>query len=166
MKKFILMLSCVLLSIFSYSQTEYPRYETDSLGQKVITMTIEQAQKLDNNSDLLALFEKLNVQFGQYDTACIKAVNDKNIVISTQKMEIKKLKDYAKIKDEKIVTLQKEIDSYLLIISSLNKEIAYNNQIISEKNKQIGGFRKKMIIGGVVGGGAILGLLYLLLLGL
>ena len=52
-----------LFSSSSFAQTlDYPRYEVDSLGQKVIVMTIEQAMKLDNNSELLTLFEKLNSQ--------------------------------------------------------------------------------------------------------
>jgi hypothetical protein len=38
---------------------EYPRY-TDSTDKKVVQMTIAQAMKLDNNTELLGLFEELS----------------------------------------------------------------------------------------------------------
>ena len=48
------------LSFAASGQIDYPKVETDSLGQKIVIMTIEQAQKLDNSSDLLVLFGKLS----------------------------------------------------------------------------------------------------------
>jgi len=59
MKKFILTLMISLSSLLSFSQTiDYPRIETDSLGNKVVVMTIEQAQKIDNNFEILNLLTK------------------------------------------------------------------------------------------------------------
>jgi len=50
------------------AQKSYPCYEKDSTGQVLVVMTIEQAQSLDNNTDLLSLFEKMNSQIGTMDS--------------------------------------------------------------------------------------------------
>jgi predicted RNase H-like nuclease (RuvC/YqgF family) len=165
MKSLLTLLVGLLISINVLSQEiEYPRYELDSLGQSVVVMTIEQAQKLDNNSDLLQLFEQLNVQIGSYDSVCVKAVNDKNIVISEQKVLIEQLNTSIDTKDTTIETLQKQVTEYQL------REVMFNDQLINLKDqidlkdKQIREMKTKMIIGGGLGGLAIVGLIISILL--
>ena len=165
MKSLLTLLTILFISINVFSQEiEYPRYEIDSLGQSVIVMTIEQAQKIDNNSDLLILFEQLNVQIGSYDSICIKAVNDKNVVISEQKVLIDQLNINIETKDSTIEALQKQIAEYQL------REVMYNDQLtnlntqISLKDEQIRKMKTKMIIGGSLGGAAIVGLIVAILL--
>jgi chromosome segregation ATPase len=165
MKSLLTLLVGLLISINVLSQEiEYPRYELDSLGQSVVVMTIEQAQKLDNNSDLLQLFEQLNVQIGSYDSVCVKAVNDKNILISEQKVLIEQLNTSIDTKDTTIETLQKQVTEYQL------REVMFNDQLINLKDqidlkdKQIREMKTKMIIGGGLGGLAIVGLIISILL--
>jgi hypothetical protein len=55
-------------------------------------MTIAQAMKLDNNTELLGLFEELGVEMGNFDRVYIKVISDKDVVISKQKVEISNLK--------------------------------------------------------------------------
>jgi hypothetical protein len=50
-------------------------------------MTIAQAMKLDNNTELLGLFE-LGSRDGNFDRVYIKVISDKDVVISKQKVEI------------------------------------------------------------------------------
>jgi hypothetical protein len=54
-------------------------------------MTIAQAMKLDNNTELLGLFEELGVEIN-FDRVYIKVISDKDVVISKQKVEISNLK--------------------------------------------------------------------------
>lgn len=149
-----------LFSSSSFAQTlDYPRYEVDSLGQKVIVMTIEQAMKLDNNSELLTLFEKLNSQLGEYDSACIKVINDKEKVISIQTVEIAKLKESLKTKADQIASLQHRIAEYIVNVGILQDQVKNREGVISEKDRQIRGLKTKMIFGGIGGGAAIIGLI-------
>ena len=168
MKKFLsLMVGLVLsLSVFSqYSKPiEYPKFETDSNGQQVIVMTIEQAQALDNSTDLLALMERANSQIGQYDSVCVKVINDKEQVIASQKLEIAKLKESLNNKDQQIKALQGEVAAYLKKILILENEVANRQQVIDEKNLQIRKMKTKMVFGGIGGGVAIIGLVLGLLL--
>jgi uncharacterized protein (DUF3084 family) len=122
-------------------------------------MTIEQAMKLDNNSELLTLFEKLNSQLGEYDSTCIKVINDKEKVISIQTVEISKLKESLNIKDEQIASLQHRIAEYIVNIGILQDQVKNREDVISEKDKQIRGLKTKMIFGGIGSGAAIVGLI-------
>jgi len=160
MKNIFSLLIFLLLTFTLSAQTiEYPRYEIDSLGQKVIVLTIEQAQKLDNNSDLLILLEKYAQQIAEYDSICIKTVNEKEKVIDLQKIEISKLKENLSVKDKEIKNLQGRINEYILKESFWNEQMKLKDETITIKDKQIGELKTKMIWGGVGGGAAIIGLI-------
>jgi len=163
MKKFLTLIIGMILSLSAYSQysqpkIDYPKFEIDSLGQQVLVMTIEQAQNLDNGTDLLVLLEKQNTQMGQYDSVCVKVINDKEQVIASQKMEIAKLKESINNKDLQIKTLQGEIAAYLKKILILEEQVANRQQVIDEKNLQLRKMKTKMVFGGIGGGVAIIGL--------
>ena len=169
MKKFLTLIIGVILSLSAYSQysqpkIDYPRFEIDSLGQQVLVMTIEQAQNLDNGTDLLVLLQKQNTQMGQYDSVCVKVINDKEQVIASQKMEIAKLKESINNKDLQIKALQGEVVSYLKKILILEDQVNNRQQVIDEKNLQLRKMKTKMIFGGLGGGVAIIGLILGLLL--
>jgi len=164
MKKFLTIFLVLFYCTLTRAQIEYPRYSVDSLGQKIVLLTIEQAIKLDNNMEVLALFEKMNAQISEYDSVCIKVVADKDKVIGSQKLEISKLKESLQNKDSQISTLQREISDYLVRISILEEQVENRNLVITEKDTQITGLRNKVIFGGIGGGVVIIGLTALLLL--
>ena len=169
MKNFLTLIIGMILSLSAYSQysqpkIDYPRFEIDSLGQQVLVMTIEQAQNLDNGADLLVLLQKQNTQMGQYDSVCVKVINDKEQVIASQKMEIAKLKESINNKDLQIKALQGEVVSYLKKILILEDQVNNRQQVIDEKNLQLRKMKTKMIVGGFGGGVAIIGLILSLLL--
>ena len=163
MKKFLTLIIGMILSLSSFAQyskpIEYPKFEIDSNGQQVLVMTIEQAQNLDNSTDLLVLLEKQNTQMGQYDSVCVKVINDKEQVIASQKMEIAKLKESINNKDLQIKALQGEVASYLRKILILEDEVANRQQVIDEKTLQLRKMKTKMVVGGLGGGVAIIGLI-------
>lgn len=158
MKKILLLMAFLVMSVFVNAQIDYPRFETDSLGQQVVVMTVQQAQQLDNNSELLLLFEGLNAKMMENDSICIKVINDKDYVISTQKLEISKLKESLNTKDEKIKTLQSEIDKHNEKVAILEAQLLNRNQMIELKDRKINSLKLKMGIGGGLSGLAIIGL--------
>lgn len=164
-KLYIFTILIFLLNIASAQKIEYPRYDVDSLGNTVVIMTVEQAQKLDNSVELLLLLEKLNSQSQDYDLICIKTINDLNNIISIQKIEISKLKEYLKNKDEQILTLLSEALAYEKKVNILEQEVSNRQGVIDEKDKQIKNLKTKIIIGGVGGGVAITGLILFILFG-
>jgi hypothetical protein len=162
MKKLALLIIFLIFSISSYSQ-EYPRFETDSTGQKVVLMTIEQAQALDNNTDLLILFEKLNSDITDYDKICLKVINEKDEIINTQTVQISKLKEALLNKDEQILNLQKTNENKDKTILILNKTIENKDKEINLHLGEIKRVKNKSLIGGFIGGTSIIGLVIALI---
>lgn len=163
MKRFLSLMVGLVMSFTLFAQSskpiEYPKYDVDSNGQQVLVMTIQQAQALDNSTDLLALLERLNTQINDYDSVCVKVINDKEAVIASQKIEISKLKQSLDNKDEQIKALQGEVASYLKKILILEDQLVNRGKVIDEKNLQIRKMKTKMVLGGIGGGVAIIGLI-------
>jgi peptidoglycan hydrolase CwlO-like protein len=145
MKKLIIILFC-LLSFASFGQISYPRFETDSSGKKLVVLTLEQAQALDNSTDLLILFEKLDSQIGNYDSICIKVIEEKDHVIAVQTVQISKLKEALQGKDDQIANLQKTLQKKEEKITSLEKENKNKDTEIALHKKQIGKLKFKSLL--------------------
>lgn len=160
MKKIILIFSFIFaLHSVCISQIDYPRYQKDSLGQTVVMMTIAQAQWLDNNTDLLSLFKKLDNQILDYDSICIKVLNDKDAVIVKQTIQIQDLKESSQIKSLQILNLQTTITNNELKASSLEKELLNKNAEIAIHVKQVKKTKRKAMLGGALSGLTIIGLI-------
>ena len=160
MKKIILIFSFIFaLHSVCISQIDYPRYQKDSLGQTVVMMTIAQAQWLDNNTDLLSLFKKLDNQILDYDSICIKVLNDKDAVILKQTIQIQDLKESSQIKSLQILNLQTTITNNELKASSLEKELLNKNAEIAIHVKQVKKTKRKAMLGGALSGLTIIGLI-------
>jgi len=165
MKKFILAL-IVLLTVQAnaFSQISYPRFDTDSLGRGVVIMTIEQAQSLDNNTDLLRLFEKLDTQIGEYDEVCIRVIGQKDAVIAFQDIEIKKLKESLLNKDDQIGKLQKEVSLSTGKITSFESELKKKDEEIKLHKGEIRRVKRNAIVGGSISTIGFIGLIITLIL--
>jgi hypothetical protein len=158
---FTILMTLVLTSVFSQVTPEikYPRFETDSLGKKVIVMTIPQAMKLNNNSDLLEKFEAQDIKMKEYENLCVKVISEKDVVIAKLNLTVSKQEGQLLVKDEKIESLQGEILGWMKRNSILEKQLANRQDVIDEKDKQLGKLKTKMIIGGGLGSLAIIGLI-------
>lgn len=162
MKNLILLFAFVFSFGFANAQIEYPRLETDSLGQQIVVMTIKQAQSLDNNTDLLLMFEKLDSKLIDYDSLCLKVVNDKDIVIASQTVQISNLKNSVLVKDEKIRELQSKVADLELKIVKFQAEIDNKNKEIKLHKDQITSAKWKFGAGGGIIGvlvGVVIGIL-------
>ncbi len=158
---FTILMTLVLTSVFSQVTPEikYPRFETDSLGRKVIVMTIPQAMKLNNNSDLLEKFEAQDIKMKEYENLCVKVISEKDVIIAKLNLTVSKQEGQLLIKDEKIESLQSEILGWIKRNNILEKQLSNRQGVIDEKDKQLGRLKTKMIIGGGLGSLAIIGLI-------
>lgn len=160
-KLFTLLMTLVFTTMFSQvtQEIKYPRFEVDSLGQKVVIMTIPQAMKLNNNSNILEKFEKLQAEMQDYENICIKVIDEKDKVIAKLDVVITKQDGQLIVKDEKIKALQGEILGWMEKTGALEKQLANRQQVIDEKDKQLRRLKTKMVITGVGGSVVIVGLL-------
>ena len=159
-KLFTILTMLVFTTMFSQvtQEIKYPRFEKDSLGQKVIIMTIPQAMKLNNNSNILEKFEKLQAEMQDYENICIKVIDEKDKVIARLDVVITKQDGQLVAKDEKIKALQGEILSWMEKNNVLEKQLANRQEVIDEKDKQLSRLKTKMVVGGIGGSVIIIGL--------
>ena len=159
-KLFIILITLISTTMFSQvtQQIRYPRFEKDSLGQKVVIMTIPQAMKLNNNSNILGKFEELQAEMQDYENVCIKVVNEKDEVITKLNVVVTKQDQQLVIKDDKIKALQGEIIGWMQKNKVLETEVANRQKVIDEKNSQLSRLKTKMVVGGIGGSVVIIGL--------
>lgn len=158
MKKiYTILMTLIVTTMFSQLTPEikYPKFEVDSLGQKVIVMTIPQAMKLNNNSDLLEKFEAQDIKMKEYETLCIKVISEKDDVIAKLNVTIGHQDGQLLVKDEKMKSLQGEILGWMERNKVLEAQLANRQQVIDEKDKQLRRIKLKMVVGGL-GGVAII----------
>lgn len=164
MKKFILAIVLILSSFNVFSQIDYPRYEKDSLGNYIVIMTVEQAQILDNETDLLYLFEQLNSEIVNYDSVCVKVIRDKDEVISQQTLAIGKLKEIVNVKNQEVEVLKNTIAVKDSTIQNLDSQILKGEEQLNISKKKIRELKTKMWIGGSGGSLAIIALVLAIIL--
>lgn len=159
-KLFIILMTLTFTTMFSQvtQQIRYPRFEKDSLGQKVVIMTIPQALKLNNNSNILGKFEQLQAEMQDYENVCIKVVNEKDEVITKLNVVVTKQDQQLVIKDDKIKALQEEVIGWMQKNKVLETEVANRQKVIDEKNSQLSRLKTKMVVGGIGGSVVIIGL--------
>ena len=159
-KLFTLLMTLVFTTMFSQvtQKIKYPRFEVDSLGQKVIVMTIPQAMKLNNNSNILEKFEQLQAEMQDYENICVKVINEKEEVIAKLDVVITKQDSQLVKKDEKINALQQEILGWMQKNQVLQIEVTNRQKVIDEKDSQLSRLKTKMVVGGIGGSAIIIGL--------
>lgn len=148
----LIMLMFTTLAFSQKKEIDYPRYEVDSLGQKVVVITVRQAMILDNNSDLLILLKKQVIEMNEYEDICVKVINDKEVVISKMTVQISKLEKDLVVKDDKIKILQDEILALVAKLKLSDEQLTNRDDVIKTMNKQMSNLKTKMIIGGIGGG--------------
>jgi hypothetical protein len=120
-----------------FSQNLYPKIFVDSTGQKLVIFTYQQAQKIDNNFELLILLEKKGVECDSLNLGYLKVIdnlesqnrllnssvsllNSQSVDKTTQirnleeqlsncQISNKDCDSQIKIRDEQIVVLKKEL---------------------------------------------------------
>lgn len=154
----------MIICMCGISQSEYPKYSIDN-NKQVVIFTIEQAQEIDNNLELLELLQKLNNKYLDYDSLNLKVINELGDVIALQKLEITTLKESNTFRDNIINVLKKEIELYITNTQLLKAQVSNRQEVIEYKDKKLKQYKTYMIGGSIVSGTIITSLLYLLLSG-
>jgi hypothetical protein len=160
--KFLLTFISVLFFTSVFSQ-DYPRIEKDSLNNDVMVLTIDQAQKVDNDLDLLNLYKSLDDECAKQESVYVQVVNDKDAVIASLKLEKAALIEFSENKVAQITALQNQINEYKNNNSILQAQVDNKQKVIGEKDLQIGILKSKFKWTGI-GAVAIITVLTTLLL--
>ena len=119
--KIIFCLIATMISFVSTSQ-EYPKIEHNKRGEKVVVFTLEQAQKIDNDLEILSLLEKSSIQCDSLNLSNART-------IEAQARQIEFL-------DKGIILLEEQVkdkDLQIENISTRFKNLEKNNKICDEQ---------------------------------
>jgi hypothetical protein len=165
MKNTILSLMLLLFSIKSFSQKiDYPLIHVDSLGKTVITMTIEQAQILDNKIDLLYLLEDINLRMYGTDSICLSVINEKGIIIANQDIKIYELESLLENKSQQVENIKNIIAQHQIKEMLYKDELSNKDKEISLHLDEVKRVRKKMRFSSIASGVIITSLVGILIL--
>jgi predicted RNase H-like nuclease (RuvC/YqgF family) len=138
MKTIFLSLILTLTSFLCKSQDDnFPRFliqDGDTIG---IVISVEQAQKLDNNSELLSLFKKLRIDCDNLDTHYIQIINTMDQQVALLKINIKEMEDQSDKKSDMLENLKQQLNN-----SKESNRLC--DQIIENKDQEINILKKEL----------------------
>ena len=164
-KIFLSLLLILPISLFGKSietdSTDFPAWyiiNGDTIG---VTFTIEQAQKIDNDLELLYLMEQKGASCDSLSVRYIRIIDEKDNTISFLQLKVNTLEDIINDKESQIGILLDKANNYEKDINLANSQLLKKDTIIVNKNLQIGELNKEVtkykkqrnlaIGGGVVG---------------
>lgn len=146
-----------ITSFISYSQN-YPKIETDSTGRKLVVMTYEQAQKIDNAFELLTLLEKSGAECDSLTLSYVKVIDGLNHQVSLLEVDLNLYKGQIIDKDKQIENLQQRLNNCETIKSTCDQQISVRDKQIVLLDNEIKTLKTKRNIAygagivGVIGG--------------
>lgn len=140
MKKILLLLSFLMSISFIFGQNkdvpEFPQYyikNGDTLG---VIISLEQAQKIDNDYDMLELLRNYKVSVDKLDSAYIFVIDNMKQQVAVLNLKITQLEGIIKIKDSQIENLKEQIDKYRRDNDLANAQLKAKDEIIDNYKKE------------------------------
>lgn len=153
MNKFLTTLLMILSFISVKAQTELPQYFIEGGDTIGIIISVEQAQMLDNDSELLELFKKMRIDCDNLDTHYVSIINKLEEQIVLLKFQISDLVHQGAEKDKLIRNLKKSLELSEENTRLCEEQLELKNEEIKILKKEI--FRQKVkkivSVGGNIG---------------
>jgi len=135
----------ILISVTSYSQTtkrdsiigSLPAYYVENGDTLGIILSIEQAQQIDNDEEILQLLETMKISCDSTINKYIVVVNEYDRKIGILNMKIHKLEDISKSQTALIDNLKLQIDNYKADLKKAEEQLTKKDNIISLQEKRI-----------------------------
>lgn len=162
MKTFITTL-ILFMSFLTFGQ-KYPRIEKDSLGNKFVIITYEQAQKIDNVFELVNLLEKAGAECDSLSLSYVKVISKLEKQVNQLETDLVLYKGQVIDKDNQITNLFQRLKNAEDEAKFCNDQISVRDKQINLLNEEISSLKTKRNIAYGVGiGGTILGILVAIL---
>lgn len=152
MKKFVITILTIFCISNSFSQTNYhkedlPEYYIQGSDTIGILLTIEQVQKLDNNSELLKLYEKLSIKCDSLDTYYVGVINKMNDKIQILEFKISKQKEAIDKQDDMVKDLNQQLSNRITKLDYCEQQRSNDAKIIEGLKKDLRKAKWKNIAG-------------------
>lgn len=139
----------ILLSIFLLlnwcflSQNVYPKIFVDSSGQKLVIFTYQQAQKIDNNFELLMLLEKKGVECDSLNLGYLRVIDNLENQNRLLNSSMSLLKDQSIDKNTQIRNLQDQLSNCDKISKDCDSQIKIRDEQIVLLKKELKTVKRK-----------------------
>jgi len=157
MKNILITSIFLILSTICFSQ-DYPRIQTDSNGIKLVVMTYEQAQKIDNAFELVTLLEKAGAECDSLTLSYVKVIDGLKRQVSLLELDLSLYKGQVIDKDRQLSNIQKQLNNCETNKAACDSQISIRDSQINLLNDEIKTLKTKrniaygVGIGGVIGG--------------
>ena len=167
------MLFLLLFSINAIAQTgdapriisnDFPRFTIDSAtGMQCVIFTLEQAKRIDNDEELLKVYQQLNVGADSLIKSLLFKVKVSDTEVAFLKLKIVELEKVNASQKMLISNLKEQIEDYKKNVALANQQLGLKDEQIKNLNKEIKRQKKLKVFGFGVGGvGFVVALLALL----
>ena len=156
----------LFISAFVFSQNQFPKYYIDSKGDTLgIIITVDQAQKLDNDEDILNLFKKMNINVDSATISCTEVIDnlDNQIILLTN--ESKDLKSQGSIQTQMVNNLKSQLNNVQKDDSLCGDQSKLKDGIIKDQKKQITKLRFQKVVAYIISVVSLTTLLYVVVIG-
>ena len=164
MKKLILSIFLMLLTLNVLSQTtdSLPQFYVQNGDTIGIIISVSQSQKIDNDEELLGLFQGLQINCDSIDAHYVLVINDENQQIALLQLKSDTLQAENSSNDTLINNLKTQIVSYQYIVSLDNSQLKNDSTIIKDLKKELVGQKIRKIIS-YIGNGVLASTLIMLI---
>jgi peptidoglycan hydrolase CwlO-like protein len=143
MKKILMLTILMIVSILSKAQTkDLPQYLIEGGDTIGIIISVEQAQALDNDVELLELFKKLRINCDNLDSHYIEVINAQNDQIALLKVNTKELQGQGVALNSQITSLKEKVQNSEKKNKLCDEELVNKDEEIKILKKEI--FRQKV----------------------
>ena len=143
MKKILMLTIFMIVSILSKAQTkDLPQYLIEGGDTIGIIISVEQAQVLDNDVELLELFKKLRINCDNLDSHYIEVINAQNDQIALLKVNTKELQGQGVALNSQITSLKEQVQNSEKKNKLCDEELVNKDEEIKILKKEI--FKQKV----------------------
>lgn len=146
MNKILMILSLIILPMIGISQTELPEYFVEGGDTIGIIISIEQAQSLDNDAELLSLFKQMRIDCDNLDTHYVKVINALQEKVALLEIQKKDLIRQGEEKDLLISNLKSQISNCERNLYLCDEQLELKEEEIKILKKEIIRQKVKKII--------------------
>lgn len=155
----IFLLTLLSLTTLSQDTTSFPQFYIENEDTLGIILSIEQAQQIDNDAELLELLQQKGINCDSTIKAYIKVVNEYDNQIAILELKIKSQQVIIEQKDEQIKNLNSRLENCETDVLAANRQIEILQETIKnlEKRMTLAKIKSGLKLGGGVVVGGILG---------
>lgn len=154
MRKLFLILLILIstTSLFAQSATldtmnkSYPQFMISN-NDTFVVFTLQQAQKIDNDYELLELLERSKTSCDSTITYYISVINEYGKTVALLETKIQSLEKINSDQKYKIGNLKQQISNYKIDLMKANQQIDLQSKIISNQEKRVKSLKLQKTLG-------------------